>query len=67
MGQLASVMRTAFAAGLVCLAASLPAAAQMKSAVTAAEIERILMDAGLSPTMTEDAATRAPVASGQLG
>lgn len=62
-----SALKKLAAAAFVGSAAAMPAHAQMTSAVTAAEIERILMDAGLSPTMTEDAATRAPVASGQLG
>ncbi|MCQ8183927.1 YbjN domain-containing protein [Parvularcula maris] len=32
--------------------------------MTAADIERVLKEAGLNPTMTEDAATGAPVATG---
>lgn len=43
------------------------AAAQMLSAVTADELEGILAEAGLSPTMAEDSKTGLPVASGRLG
>ncbi|MEL7490247.1 MAG: YbjN domain-containing protein [Pseudomonadota bacterium] len=49
-------------------AASLSAAtAQTTSAVTAAELESALEAAGLTPTMTEDAATGAPVANATVG
>lgn len=44
-----------------------PALAQSKSAVTAAELEAILADAGLAASLVEDAATGAPVASAQAG
>ena len=65
-------MRKAFV-GLVMafgLMAVLPdggALAQTKTGLTAAEIEAALSAAGLSPEMTEDAATGAPVASGTAG
>jgi hypothetical protein len=42
-------------------------AADMIEAVTAAQLEAALDAAGLNPTMLEDAATGAPVASGQAG
>jgi hypothetical protein len=61
----ASVLAAALAVGGLAFAA--PASAETKSAVTASEIEAILTEAGLSPTMTEDAATGAPAASGKLG
>lgn len=44
-----------------------PASAQMKSAVTAAELQSILADAGMSVTMIEDAQTGSPVATAQSG
>ncbi len=43
------------------------AQAQNKSGLTGAEIEEALEEAGLSPTMAEDAATGAPVARAQAG
>lgn len=43
------------------------AAAQTKSAVTAAELEQILSGAGLAVKVIEDASTRAPVAHVQAG
>ena len=43
------------------------AQAQTRSAVTAEELESILADAGLSPSLTEDAQTGAPVATGTAG
>lgn len=43
------------------------AAAQTKSAVTAAELEEILSGAGLAVKVIEDASTRAPVAHVQAG
>ena len=43
------------------------AAAQTRSAVTAAELEAILSGAGLAVNVIEDAATRAPVAHVQAG
>ena len=60
----------ALAAGVALLAgegALSGAAAQTKTAVTANELEAILTDAGLSPTMAEDAASGSPVAAGRLG
>lgn len=56
--------------GAVLLAAVLsasPAAAQTKSAVTAAELGEILSGAGLAVEVIEDAATRAPVAHVEAG
>lgn len=41
--------------------------AQVIGSVTADELETALSDAGLSPTMLEDAATGAPVANGRAG
>lgn len=41
--------------------------AQNISAVTAEELEAALSEAGLSPTMLEDAASGAPVANGRAG
>ncbi|MGE0408293.1 MAG: YbjN domain-containing protein [Amphiplicatus sp.] len=55
------------AAALAGAAMTASAAAEMKSAVTAEEIEAMLDAAGLNPTMSEDAATRAPVAYGRAG
>ena len=43
------------------------AAAQSIDAVTAGELEAALAEAGLNPTMLEDAASGAPVANGQAG
>ncbi len=43
------------------------ASAQTREALTADEIESVLEAAGLGPTMTEDAATGMPVASGSSG
>jgi hypothetical protein len=43
------------------------AAAQTKSAVTGAELQAILADAGMSATVIEDVQTGAPVASAQAG
>lgn len=57
----------AAAAGLLALGMFGAAGAQMKSALTADEIEAVLSDAGLSPQMTTDAATGAPVANGKAG
>jgi hypothetical protein len=43
------------------------ALAQTKSRLTAAELEAVLTNAGLRPTMTEDAKSGAPVAQGRAG
>lgn len=43
------------------------ASAQTTSAVTAEELESALQAAGLTPSMTEDAATGAPVANATVG
>lgn len=43
------------------------ASAQLLSAVTADQLESILAEAGLSPTMAEDEKTGQPVAAGRLG
>lgn len=53
------------AAGLT--GAMSPAVAQNTAGLSGAQIERVLTDAGLSPTMAADAATGAPVASAQAG
>ncbi|MHA7873628.1 MAG: type III secretion system chaperone family protein, partial [Hyphococcus sp.] len=44
-----------------------PAAAQTIDAVTGEQLESALSSAGLGPTMTEDAASGAPVATGMAG
>lgn len=49
------------------LAVSPPAYAQSKSALTAGEIETVLLDAGLEVTMIEEARSGAPVAHVVLG
>lgn len=54
-------------AAAMTLAAASIAAAQMTSAVTGDELESILAEAGLSPSMAEDPATGWPVAGGKLG
>ena len=51
----------------IALAGVVPAGAETRAALTAQEIETILSTAGLSPTMSEDAASGAPVARGELG
>jgi hypothetical protein len=43
------------------------AGAQTKGALTAAELQKALADAGLSPSMMEDAASGEPVAKGMAG
>lgn len=50
------------AAAMAAVLSASPASAQMKSAVTAAELEAILKSAGLAVEVIEDASTRAPVA-----
>jgi hypothetical protein len=55
------------AAAAAAIILSSPAWAQSKSAVTAAELETILSDAGLPTDVIEDAATGAPVAAVQAG
>ncbi len=55
------------ACGFAGFAMAATASAQNLTAVTAAQLEEILADAGLNPEMTEEAATRAPVASGRVG
>lgn len=64
-------MKAQFAALTLGLLSLDSAAAQenlrpVTESVTAADIERILTDAGLSPTMSADAATGAPVATGTI-
>jgi hypothetical protein len=59
--------RAAIAIGLCVAAMGAPALAQTTSAVTSAELEQILGDAGLSVGVIEDAASGAPVASAQVG
>lgn len=55
------------AAALAAILSLSQAAAQTKSAVTAAELEQILSGAGLAVKVIEDASTRAPVAHVQAG
>jgi len=55
----------ALAAGLGLIAAS--ASAQTIGAVTADQLEAALSAAGLNPSMTEDGASGAPVATGRAG
>ncbi len=61
------MVRFGVAAALAALLSLSPAAAQMKSAITAAELEAILSGAGLGVKVIEDASTRAPVAHVQAG
>ncbi len=49
------------------LGAGAQAQAETKDALTGDDIQRVLETAGLSPAMTEDAATGSPVARGQAG
>ena len=51
----------------VAVAFSASAAAQTRSALTAEQLETVLSEAGLNPSMMADAATGAPVASGSAG
>ncbi len=61
-------MRMIWSAAIAAIALSLaPAAAQTKSAVTAAELEAILSEAGFPVAVIEDAQTGAPVAHAQAG
>lgn len=61
-------MKQAFIAGMAAAALLMaPASAQMLDGVTASQLENVLSDAGLSPSMMSDAQTGAPVASGQAG
>lgn len=61
-------MRMIWSAAIAAMALSLaPAAAQTKSAVTAAELEAILSEAGFPVAVIEDAQTGAPVAHAQAG
>ncbi|MEX0645061.1 MAG: YbjN domain-containing protein [Parvularculaceae bacterium] len=58
------------AAGLALVLAAAPlsnAGAQTKGAITGPELQAVLAAAGLSPTMTEDAANGFPVAKGMAG
>ncbi len=66
MGLRRAAART-LACGVAGLAMAASASAQNVTAVTAEELEQVLADAGLNPEMTEEAATRAPVASGRVG
>ncbi len=61
------MVRLIAVAAAAALAASSPAFAQSTSAVTAADLQSILNDAGMAATVIEDAATGSPVASGQAG
>lgn len=61
-------MRMIWSAAIAAMALSVaPAAAQTKSAVTAAELEAILSEAGFPVAVIEDAQTGAPVAHAQAG
>ena len=55
------------ACALVLQSAAISAQAETRTALTADEIEAMLSTAGLSPNMSEDAASGAPVARGELG
>lgn len=61
------IFASAGAAFLLAGASATGAAAQTTSALTADELELVLTDAGLNPTITQDAETGAPVASGKVG
>ncbi len=61
------VLRAVVAASLLAAAPFGGAFAQTKGALTGAELQKVLSDAGLSPSMTEDAANGAPVAKGMAG
>ncbi|MBB5517788.1 YbjN domain-containing protein [Amphiplicatus metriothermophilus] len=61
------IMNFFAAAGAAWLIGAGAAGAQTTSAVTAEELEAALAEAGLSPAMTRDAATGAPVARGSAG
>lgn len=63
------VMKLALAAAVLWAAQAAfgPAAAQLKSGLTADEIGAVLSAAGLSAEVTEDAQTRNPVATAQAG
>jgi len=56
-----------FSAVLAVFASVSTVSAQTTSAITADELESVLQAAGLTPTVTEDAATGAPVANGTVG
>jgi len=55
------------AIGFAILLGVLPAYAETMDALTADELESVLTDAGLSPSMTENAASGTPVANGSVG
>jgi hypothetical protein len=61
------MVRISCVAAAAFLILSSPAFAQTKNALTSAEIETVLSDAGMAVTMMEDAASGAPVASAQAG
>ena len=60
-------IKLVFAALAALMACATSAMANNTDAVTSDQLEEILSDAGLGPTMTEDAATGAPVANGTIG
>ncbi len=60
-------MKSLAFAALAFLLAAAPAAAQVKSALTAEEIGAVLKAAGLEAEVVEDARTGAPVATGRAG
>lgn len=53
--------------GIGVLSLGAAASAETKGALTSDDIERVLETAGLSPAMTQDASTGAPVARGEAG
>ncbi|MFQ5562006.1 MAG: YbjN domain-containing protein [Parvularculaceae bacterium] len=67
MTGIKNIFAGAAAAVMVSGTAIAQAAAQATTALTADEMELVLTEAGLNPTITKDASTGAPVASGKLG
>lgn len=61
------MMRTLAAAAIAALALTAPAAAEMKTAITGAELQQILSGAGLSVNVIEDAKSGSPVAHVEAG
>lgn len=61
-------MKKILAAGAIAMALMIaPASAQMLDSVTADQLENVLSEAGLNPSMMSDAQTGAPVAAGRAG
>lgn len=67
MTELMKAMVSLGALGLASAMTGTPAAAQSIGAVTGDQLEAALNEAGLGASMMEDAASGAPVASGQAG